>query len=81
MPEPLTDLERAVLDFEDLHPIHDAGKLAGIRTTFGWPAARYYQRLHQIILTPAAISTYPMLVHRVNRTLAAATQKRAGRHF
>ncbi|MBF4460841.1 MULTISPECIES: DUF3263 domain-containing protein [unclassified Pseudoclavibacter] len=63
----LSDLERALLDFEDLNPRQNAAKAAAIRDRFGWSTTQYYRNLATLIETPAALAHQPMLVGRLRR--------------
>ncbi|GAA3729957.1 hypothetical protein GCM10022239_03220 [Leifsonia bigeumensis] len=63
----LSDRDRALLEFEDAHPIPGGAKPDLIKTTFGLSAARYYQRLNRIIDDAAALQDAPLLVRRLQR--------------
>jgi hypothetical protein len=45
-----------VIDFETKHPKHTPAKEALMRPTFGYGAARYYQRLNFILTTSVLLT-------------------------
>lgn len=64
---PLSDRERALLDFEAEWRRHAGAKEEAIRAEFGVAPARYYQLLGRLIDTGAALEHDPMLVKRLRR--------------
>jgi len=64
---PLTDRERAILDFEAQWSRHAGAKEEAIRADLGLSPARYYQLLGRLIDTTAAQQHDPMLVKRLRR--------------
>lgn len=64
---PLTDRERAILDFERQWWRHPGAKEQTMRDLFGMPATRYYQVLNALIDRPEAFVHDPMLVKRLRR--------------
>lgn len=65
--EPLSELERSVLEFERTHPDHGGRKDDAVRTQVGVSPARYYQVLNLAIDSPAALAYDPQLVRRLLR--------------
>ncbi|MFT4214426.1 MAG: DUF3263 domain-containing protein [Microbacterium sp.] len=76
---PLTDRDRALLDFESRFTRHDAVKEETIRSELGLTPARYYQLLGRIIDEADAAAYDPMLVHRLRRLRDTGERERAGR--
>lgn len=74
---PLTDLERALLEFEQSHPRHSRAKEEALRDRFGVSTARYYQILGTLVETPAALIENPLLVGRLRRV----REQRRSRRF
>lgn len=69
---PLTDRDRAILDFEARWFAaqwrrHAGAKEEAIRAELGMPPARYYQLLGRLIETAEAQEHDPMLVKRLRR--------------
>lgn len=64
---PLSDRDRAILDFEAEWRRHVGAKEEAIRADLGLSPARYYQLLGRLIDTPAAQQYDPMLVKRLRR--------------
>ncbi|MGV8970583.1 MAG: DUF3263 domain-containing protein [Microbacteriaceae bacterium] len=77
----LSDLERAILEFERDSWLHQGAKEQAIRSSLGMGAARYYQLLNGVIDLPAAVRFDPILVARLQRTRDARTAARASRSF
>lgn len=63
----MDDDDRALLDYENHHQPHTAAFEDDIRDQFGMSAARYYQRLGQLIRRRDVLEAYPQLVHRIER--------------
>lgn len=76
---PLTDRDRALLDFEAEWSRHVGAKEESIRTEFGLSPARYYQLLGRLIDTAPALEHDPMLVKRLRRLRDARQQARLAR--
>lgn len=76
---PLTDRDRALLDFEAEWRRHAGAKEEAIRAEFGMPPARYYQLLGRLIDTAEAQEHDPMLVKRLRRLRDASRHSRAMR--
>lgn len=76
--DPLTDLERQVLDFERGWFKFAGAKEAAIRDTFDWTATRYYQVLNALLGRPEAIAYDPMTVKRLLRLRDARRAARTG---
>lgn len=64
---PLTEDQRATLDFEAT-PFKFAGdKEEAIVRTFGHSATRHYQRLNALLDNPAAMEYNPTMINRLRR--------------
>jgi hypothetical protein len=61
----LSDRDRSILAFEEAHWVHTGRKQNDIREQFGLSAARYYQLLHEIAASPAAVAAFPQLTKRM----------------
>ncbi|PZU48758.1 MAG: DUF3263 domain-containing protein [Microbacterium sp.] len=64
---PLTDRDRALLDFESRWSGHGAAKEEAIRRELALTPARYYQLLERTIDAPDAAAYDALLVHRLRR--------------
>ncbi|GAA3760192.1 DUF3263 domain-containing protein [Microbacterium kribbense] len=64
---PLSDRDRAILDFEARWRRHVGAKEEAIRTELGLAPARYYQLLGRLIESPDALERDPLLVTRLQR--------------
>lgn len=64
---PLSDRDRAVLDFEARWTGHGGAKEEAVRGELGLTPARYYQVLGRLIDQGDALAYAPMLVHRLRR--------------
>ncbi|KRB73094.1 hypothetical protein ASE01_20170 [Nocardioides sp. Root190] len=74
----LTDIEKAILDFENRGWWKYAGAKEGaIFVELGMSSTRYYQRLNVLIEKPEALAYQPMLVRRLQRQRAARRQRRS----
>ncbi|GAA5090484.1 hypothetical protein GCM10025760_16180 [Microbacterium yannicii] len=76
---PLTDRDRALLDFEVEWRRHAGAKEEAIRAELGISPARYYQLLGRLIDTTEAQEHDPMLVKRLRRLRDARVHERAAR--
>lgn len=76
---PLTDRDRAILDFESEWRRHAGAKEEAIRADLGISPARYYQLLGRLIDTADAQEHDPMLVKRLRRLRDARVHERAAR--
>ncbi len=63
----LTDLERAVLDFEAKWWRHQGSKETAIREQFDLSETRFYQRINTLIDRPEALAYAPQTVKRLAR--------------
>ncbi|MCK0517916.1 DUF3263 domain-containing protein [Williamsia sp. DF01-3] len=76
----MTDLERAILDFEARWWQQRGNKEAEIVRRFEMSAIRYAQKLNQILDNPEALAYNPILVNRLRRLrsqrVAARVQRR-----
>jgi Protein of unknown function (DUF3263) len=64
---PLTDRDRAILDFERSWWMLPTSKGAGIRQHLGLSPTRYYQRLSALLDDPDAAAYDPLVVRRLRR--------------
>jgi hypothetical protein len=76
---PLTDRDRALLDFESRWSGHDAVKEEAIRAELALAPARYYQLIGRVIDEPDAAAYDAMLVHRLRRLRDVRARERASR--
>ncbi|WP_194395981.1 DUF3263 domain-containing protein [Microbacterium atlanticum] len=76
---PLSDRDRAILDFEGEWRRHAGAKEEAIRADLGMSPARYYQLLGRLIDTADAQQHDPMLVKRLRRLRDARLRERAAR--
>jgi Protein of unknown function (DUF3263) len=76
---PLTDRERAMLEFERFWWRHAGAKEQAIRETFDLSATHYYRLLNALLDQPAAVEFDPLVVGRLRRLRASRTRRRAGR--
>jgi hypothetical protein len=76
---PLTDRDRALLDFEAAWSRHAGAKEEAIRAEFGLSPARYYQLLGRLLETTEALAYDPMLVKRLRRIRDARESARLSR--
>lgn len=65
--QPLSRLEKSVLDFERVLWNHVRAKEEAIRKTFDVSPARYFQFLAVVIRKDAALDHDPLLVRRLRR--------------
>lgn len=64
---PLSDRDRALLDFEARWGHHGAAKEEAVREELALTPARYYQLLGRLVDDADALAYDPMLVHRLRR--------------
>lgn len=76
---PLTDRDRALLEFESRWNGHGAAKEEAVRRDLEMTPARYYQLLERVIDEPDAAAFDAMLVHRLRRLRDAGAAQRASR--
>jgi hypothetical protein len=67
---PLSERDRAILDFERQWWRYPGAKEQAIRDRLGLPATRYYQVLNALLDRPEALVYDPMLVRRLRRLRA-----------
>ncbi|MBK6763359.1 MAG: DUF3263 domain-containing protein [Micrococcales bacterium] len=65
--EPLSDRDRAILQFEKTWWRFEGAKHAAIREQFHVSATRYYQLLNALLDDPAALAAEPVVVRRLQR--------------
>ena len=63
----LTELERAILEFEAKQPSVGPAKNEAIRSQLGLSPVRYYQVLTRLTDSVEAVQFDPVLVHRLRR--------------
>ena len=63
----MTDLERAILEFEGRWWRARGNKESAIRGQFGWSAVRYAQKLNAVLDSNEALAHDPVLVNRLRR--------------
>lgn len=68
--DPLSDRDRAILDFEKKWWRYPGAKEQAIRDHLGMPATRYYQLLNALLDRPEALGYDPILVRRLRRLRA-----------
>ncbi len=76
---PLSDRDRALLDFEARWQRHTAAKEEAVRAELALTPARYYQLLGRLIETTDAVAYDPLLVHRLRRLRDGRERARAQR--
>lgn len=64
---PLSDRDRAILDFERSWWLEPGPKELAIRARFDLSPTRYYQILHELLESPEAIAYDPLVVRRLRR--------------
>ena len=64
---PLSDLDAAILDFEENAPRSIGRKEEAIRAQLDISPVRYHQRLNLLLDAPAAAQSHPLLVARLRR--------------
>jgi Protein of unknown function (DUF3263) len=64
---PLTDRDRAILDFERVWWSEPGPKAAAIQTRFGLSPARYYQVLGALVGSAEADAYDPLVVRRLRK--------------
>ena len=67
---PLTDRDRAILDFERTWWSEPGSKAAGIQARIGLSPARYYQLLAALIGSADAAAYDPLVVRRLRKMRA-----------
>ncbi|MEK7424468.1 MAG: DUF3263 domain-containing protein [Actinomycetota bacterium] len=65
--EPLSDRQRAIIDFEGSWWMQDEARDLAIRARFACSAEEYYQELNQLLDHPGALSVDPLVVRRLRR--------------
>jgi hypothetical protein len=73
---PLSENQRAILDFERRWWRQPGAKEQAIRENFKISPTRYYQALNAILDVPEAVSYDPALVHRLLRLRASSPRAR-----
>jgi hypothetical protein len=78
---PLTDRDRAILDFERQWWRYAGAKEQAVRELFEMSATRYYQVLNALIDRPEALAHDPMLVKRLRRLRSSRQRARSARRL
>ena len=73
---PLSDLDAAILDFEETAPRSIGRKEEAIRAQLDISPVRYHQRLNLLLDAPAAAQSHPLLVARLRRLREAREDTR-----
>ncbi|MFM6974289.1 MAG: DUF3263 domain-containing protein [Agromyces sp.] len=76
---PLSDEERAVLEFEARHPEVGPAKNQAVRTQLQLSPVRYYQLLSRLADSGDALQFDPVLVHRLRRIRERELRERSTR--
>ncbi|WP_345751951.1 DUF3263 domain-containing protein [Microbacterium rhizophilus] len=74
---PLSDRDRALLDFEARWRVHGGAKEEAIRSELEMAPARYYQLLGRLIDSADALAADPLLVGRLRRLRDARDASRS----
>jgi len=77
----LSELDRAVLEFEASWWLHSGAKDRNIHDTVGISATRYYQVLRRLMDDPGALAVDPLTVRRLRRFRDDARQRSAERRL
>jgi hypothetical protein len=77
----LTELERAILEFERQWWRYSGAKEQSIRDEFGLSATKYYQTLTLLLNKRAALEFDPLLVKRLRRVRASRQRARTARRL
>ncbi len=75
---PLTDDEKAILDFERTWWTQDGVKDALVEQQLGMASARYYQVLNDLLSNPEALAYDPLVVRRLVRLRERRRRERLG---
>jgi hypothetical protein len=78
-PEPLSDRDSAILDFERTTWQHAGAKETAIREQFDMTAIRYFQTLNALLDNEAALAAHPLVVKRLRRLRAQRQRTRSAR--
>ena len=68
----LTSSDRRILDFERGWFLHPEPKDRSITDVLGLTPAQYYDRLRDLMSTPAALAYDPLTIRRLRRMVGAA---------
>lgn len=71
----LSDLDRAVLEFEGSWWLYPGPKDRAVREVLGISATRYYQVLRRLVDDPAALEADPLTVRRMRRVRDEAKRR------
>jgi hypothetical protein len=77
----LSDLDRAVLEFEASWWLHPGPKDRAVRELLGISATRYYQILRRLIDDSAAVEADPLTVRRLRRVRDEARRRSLARRL
>ena len=79
--DPLSDRDRAILEFERQWWKYAGAKEQAVRDLFDMSATRYYQVLNGLLDDPAALAFDPMLVKRLRRLRSSRQRARTARRL
>ena len=80
-PTELSELERAILEFERQWWRYSGAKEQAIRDEFGLSATKYYQTLTVLLNKRAAMEFDPLLVKRLRRVRSSRQRARTARRL
>jgi hypothetical protein len=80
-PGPLSDLDRAILDFEREWWKYDGAKDSAVRDRFELSPADYYQSLNRLIDSDLAVEHDSLLVRRLRRQRIVRQRQRSARRL
>ena len=80
-PQGLTEIEVAILAFEQQWWKFEGAKEQAVREKFDLSSTRYYQVLNALIDRPEALAADPLLVRRLRRLRAARQRQRSARRL
>ena len=73
---PLSDTDRALLEFEESWWQRPGAKASAIRRRFGFSPSAYYRRLATLVDSPDALEQAPLLVRRLRLRRTARRRNR-----
>jgi len=73
---PLTDRDRAILDFERTWWSEPGPKGAAIQARFGFSPARYYRLLSELLGSAEAVAYDPLVVRRLRKIRSSRRRAR-----
>lgn len=73
---PLTDQDKAILDFEKRNYKYEGQKTSAAKEELGLTGPQYFQRLNDLIDHPGALEHSPVIVNRLRRMRAKRIEVR-----